>query len=279
MTETSLRRADLRADCSSCFALCCTAFGFSRSADFAEDKPAGLPCPHLDAGFGCSIHDRLLSRGFRGCTVFDCFGAGQVVSRRLFSGTSWRERPDTRDRMFSAFGVLQQVHEMIWYLLEARERTYDPETADEARSLTEALVSLTHGDVDVLISIDIDEARDSVRKVLTTVSEQVRSSYFADDGQTHESLVPGADLAGTNLRGYRMYGADFRGAVLIGADLGGCDLAGADLLGADLRDTHVEDADLSRALYLTQRQIAAAHGNGRTRLPAFVTVPTSWACE
>lgn len=278
-TETALDRTDFRADCGRCFALCCTAFGFSRSADFAEDKPAGSPCRHLDSAFGCSIHRALPSRGFRGCTVFDCFGAGQVVSQRLFSGTSWRERPELRDRMFSAFKILKQLHEMLWYLLEAQERTYDPDTEDEIRELADFLVSLTRGDVDELLSADMGDVHASVRAVLMTVSAHVRVSYFADGGRVHPRIAPGADLAGTDLRAYRLCGADLRGAVLIGADLRGCDLAGVDLLGADLRDARLEDADLSLALYLTQPQINAARGNERTRISSAVSVPTGWCRE
>jgi len=43
------------------------------------DKPAGRPCPNLGADFGWGIHDSLRKRGFPGCAVFDCFGAGQQV--------------------------------------------------------------------------------------------------------------------------------------------------------------------------------------------------------
>ena len=77
-------RRSLRADCGNCFALCCTAFGFARSADFAVDKPAATPCQNLAADFSCTIHDRLRPRGFRGCTVFDCFGAGDGELRVEF---------------------------------------------------------------------------------------------------------------------------------------------------------------------------------------------------
>lgn len=274
--EATLRRLDLRADCGRCFALCCTAFGFSRSADFAEDKPAGSPCRHLDSGFGCSIHAGLHSRGFRGCTVFDCLGAGQAVSQGLFSGVSWRERPETRDRMFSAFRIVRQLHEMTWYLLEAQERTYDPATAREARDLADSIASVTHADVDELLSIDAEGMHASVRELLMDVSAEVRGSYFADAGRPDPRLHPGADLAGTDLRARRLCGADLRGALLIGADLRGCDLAGTDLLGADLRGARLEDADLSYALYLTQPQIGSARGNSRTRVPAVVSAPAGW---
>ena len=81
----------LRADCSRCFALCCVAPAFAASADFAIDKPAGHPCPNLqEEDFRCGIHDRLRERGFPGCTVFDCFGAGQQVAQVTFGGRDLR---------------------------------------------------------------------------------------------------------------------------------------------------------------------------------------------
>ncbi|MFX1759114.1 MULTISPECIES: pentapeptide repeat-containing protein [Rhodococcus] len=207
--------------------------------------------------------------------MFDCFGAGQAVSQRLFAGVSRRDRPDTRYRMFSAFAVVKELHEMMWHLLEAQQRTYDPELADDARELVESLAVLTRRGVDELESLEIGEIRASVRPVLMEVSAEVRGSYFADDEGIDPDLVPGADLAGTDLRGHRLCGADLRNALLIGADLRGCDLAGADLLGADLRGARVEDADLSLALYLTGPQLAAAHGNRRTRVPTGIPVPRS----
>ena len=81
---------DLRADCGSCFGLCCVALPFARSADFAVDKPAGKACGNLRDDFRCGVHDRLRTEGFSGCTVYDCFGAGQKVSQGTFGGESWR---------------------------------------------------------------------------------------------------------------------------------------------------------------------------------------------
>ncbi|EME23707.1 pentapeptide repeat-containing protein [Rhodococcus triatomae] len=245
--------------------------------DFAEDKPAGVPCRHLDDTFACTVHGALRDRGFRGCATFDCFGAGQMVAQRLFAGVSWRDRPATRASMFSAFAIVKQVHEMIWHLLEARERTYDAGTARDAVDLADTLASIVEGGIDDLLAMETDVVRDSVRELLTTVSAEVRAAYFADAGELDPRLGPGADLAGCDLRGVRLCGADLRGAVLIGVDLTGCDLAAVDLLGADLRDARIAGADLSSALYLTRSQVEAARGSGTTRLPAVLPPPVHWS--
>ncbi len=115
-------RADLRADCASCFGLCCVVPAFAASSDFAIDKPAHTPCPNLRADSRCGIHDHLPQKGFRGCTVYDCFGAGQRVSQVVFGGRDWRGDRGTAERMFAVFPVVRQLHELLWYLDEARSR-------------------------------------------------------------------------------------------------------------------------------------------------------------
>jgi hypothetical protein len=114
------RRQELRADCERCAGLCCVAPAFSVSADFAIGKAAGQPCPNLRTDFRCSIHDRLRPAGFRGCAAFDCLGAGQKVTRDTFAGADWRSDRELAGRMFAAFAVLRGLHELLWYLNEAR---------------------------------------------------------------------------------------------------------------------------------------------------------------
>ncbi|GAA2958167.1 hypothetical protein GCM10020227_26590 [Streptomyces flavovirens] len=118
-TPPAIERADLRADCANCFGLCCVALTLTASADFAIDKDAGTPCRNLRDDFRCGIHTRLRTEGFPGCTVYDCFGAGQKISQHTYQGEDWRRRPDTARQMFQAFPVMRQLHELLWYLTEA----------------------------------------------------------------------------------------------------------------------------------------------------------------
>lgn len=276
-SSPALDRQSLRSDCTNCFALCCTALGFSRSTDFALDKPAGTPCQNLASNFSCTIHDRLRPRGFQGCTVFDCFGAGQNVSQNLFEGTSWRTNPEAKQDMFAAFKIARQLHEMLWHLIEATSRTYDPDIKDQATELRTTIERALGGDVHDVLELVVDHLHEQVRGVLMDVSEEVRAAYFAN-GHDHleDVLTPGADLIGKNFRSQSLCGADLRGAYLIAADLRHCDLAGVDLLGADLRDALLHGADFSTALYLTQPQLNAARGNRTTGLPADLVMPTHW---
>lgn len=273
-------RQSLRPDCGNCFALCCTAFGFSRSADFAIDKPAGSPCQNLATDFSCTIHDSLRPRGFRGCTVFDCFGAGRNVSQGFFAGKSWIEAPDTKGAMFAAFKAARQLHEMLWYLAEAQRRTFDPDVADRTERLRNTIEKAVSCDLAKLLATDVQDLHSQVRSTLMEVSSEVRASYFAaGDDHLESTLKAGADLMGKNLRSRRLCGADLRGAYLIAADLRDSDLSGADLLGADLRDARIDGADLSKAMYLTQPQLNAARGSHRTLLPTDLEIPSHWKTD
>jgi hypothetical protein len=201
---------------------------FARSADFAFDKPAGEPCRHLATDHRCRIHDRLLGSGMRGCLAYDCFGAGQSV---------------TQTERVEAFHEVEQVHELAWYLTEAADRG-----ADVSGLLAEAesLAASPHP-----VAAGVGDLRSRVDAVLRAVAHDARASY---DGPL---AAAGADLAGADLRGDDLRGADLRGALLIGADLRAVDLADADLLGADLRGAGFRGADLSRALFLTRRQMGS----------------------
>jgi uncharacterized protein YjbI with pentapeptide repeats len=262
-------RLALVADCGSCFGLCCVALAFERSADFPVDKDAGDPCKHLDGGFGCSIHADLRSEGYRGCTVYDCFGAGQQVSQVTFGGVSWRDAPAPSGAMFAALPVMRQLHEMLWYLLDASERVEAAIVHDEVARLHARTVELTQTHASRLPDIDLRRHRDVVAPVLQRVSALVRAPF---DGPDHR----GAPLLGTTLRRARLRGADFRGSLLIAADLRDADLRACDLLGADLRDARLEGADLTDCLFLTQSQVSSARGDARTRLPAAVRRPAHW---
>ncbi|BCW44133.1 pentapeptide repeat-containing protein [Arthrobacter sp. StoSoilB5] len=267
----------LRPDCGNCFALCCTALGFARSADFAIDKPAASACPNMASDFSCTIHQRLRPRGFSGCTVFDCFGAGQVVSQLTFGGTSWVQDPLSKSSMFAVFKVVKQLHEMLWYLSEAQQRAFDPELAATAGQLSSDIETTAGGDASAVLAADVERLHAGVRALLMEVSAEVRASYGAEGRERFDGGIhPGADLMGTNLAGRRLCGSDLRGAYLIGANLEHSDLTAADLLGADLRDTRLHGANLAKTLYVTQPQINAAQGNFETRLPERLITPAHW---
>jgi uncharacterized protein YjbI with pentapeptide repeats len=265
-------RADLAADCTNCFALCCVGLAFTASRDFAVDKSAGTPCPNLAADDRCSIHTGLRGRGFKGCTVYDCFGAGQKLSKETFGGVSWRDAPHTAGQMFAALPVMRQLHEMLWYLAEAETLAAASALRTEIGWSAEETERLARLPLEALLALDVAAHRRGVSELLSEVSTLIRAGIGAGRKKDRR----GADLIGARLRGTDLHGADLRGAYLIGTDLSGADLRRADLIGADVRDANLAAADLTGAIFLTQTQLNAALGDQKTKIPEGLTRPSHW---
>ncbi|MET0133706.1 MAG: pentapeptide repeat-containing protein [Kibdelosporangium sp.] len=262
---------ELHADCANCFGLCCVALPFTRSTDFAMDKPAGKPCSNLRTDHRCGIHTRLRTSGFTGCTVFDCFGAGQKVSQVTFGGRSWRAEPTTAAQMFQVFPVMRQLQELLLYLTEALTLPAALEIHPDIRKALDATQQLTLGSPAELLRVDVATHRQDVNTLLLRTSELVRAAV---PGRTKDRR--GADLIGAKLKGADLRGASLRGAYLIGADLRGADLRLADVIGADFRDTVLAGANLTGSIFLTQIQLNAARGDQATKLPPTLRRPAHW---
>lgn len=270
---------DLHSDCESCFGLCCAALPFAVSADFAMDKAAGQPCSNLQQDFRCGIHTSLRQKGFRGCTVYDCFGAGQKVSNVTYKGRDWRQAPESAGQMFNVFPVMRQLHELLWYLREAITlQSAGPLHAALASAL-EATLQLTELPPESLLQLDVSAHRGEINELLLRTSELVRdtvSRQLKVPPKARKKYGRGADLIGAKLKGADLRCANLRGACLIAADLRNADLRSADLIGADFRDTNLRGANLTDCIFLTQSQLNAAQGDANTMLPSALTHPAHW---
>lgn len=271
------RREDLGADCADCFGLCCVALAFAKSADFPFDKPAGDPCTNLDDGDACRIHPHLRDRGFKGCTVFDCFGAGQKVSRRTFEGRSWRDDPQTRAAMFATFPVVRRLHELLWYLDEAIALVEQTRDALVWIDMFERIRQLSDQSSEQLAALDVDAEYDAAGDLLVEASEIARSSAEpAKSARRGAPFRPGSDLMGAHLAGADLRGVSLRGSIAIAADLTRASFWRCDVLGVDMRDANLSGADLNGAIFLTQMQVDSARGDDRTALPDGFERPAHW---
>jgi uncharacterized protein YjbI with pentapeptide repeats len=264
---------ELVADCGRCFGLCCVAPAFAASADFAINKDAGRACPNMGSDSRCGIHAQLRERGFRGCTVYDCFGAGQHVAQGTFGGRDWRGEPQTSTLMFRAFEVMRQLHELLWYVTEALKLEAAREVHGELRSALVGVEALSNLRASELAALDVEPHRQGVNELLRLASALARRVVRSDPPD-----YAGADLIGSGLRKKDLRAANFRGACLVGADLKDADLQAADFTGADLRDADVRGANLGSALFVTQAQVEGAKGDAGTRLPPGRRPPAHWLC-
>ncbi|MCP3740257.1 pentapeptide repeat-containing protein [Rossellomorea sp. BNER] len=278
-SSLDISRDHLHADCENCFGLCCVALPFAASADFAFDKDRGDPCPNLQSDFRCGIHRDLRQKGFRGCAVYECFGGGQKVSQVTFSGNDWRDSPETAKQMFEVFPIMQQLHEMLWYLTEALTLKATLSIHNNLRDALKETERLTLLSADDLIELDVQAHRTDINVLLLHTSELVRADALLkhkSSKKRQKNYGRGGDFMGANLKKADLRGANLRGAYLIAADLRGADLRDSDLIGADLRDADLSGADLTGSIFLTQAQINSATGDLHTKLPPLLTHPPHW---
>ncbi|PFW90775.1 oxetanocin A resistance protein [Bacillus pseudomycoides] len=270
----------LRADCENCFGLCCVALPFAASADFAVNKDGGKPCSNLQSDFRCSIHKNLRQKGFKGCTVFECFGAGQKVSQVTFEGVDWRKGPEQAKKMYDVFPIMHQLHEMLWYLNEALTLKVTSPIYGELRDAIEETERLSRLSPDLLMKINVPLHRVDVNTLLLRTSELVwmeSRHRYKGTKKNKRTDHRGANLMGVKLRRADLRGANLRGAYLIAADLRGADLRMADFIGADLRDADLSGANLTDTIFLTRVQINAAKGDANTKLPSLLSRPAHWS--
>lgn len=123
-------------ECGKCFALCCVALSFQRSADFGHDKPSGQACHFLETDYRCRIHAQKEALGYEGCIEFDCLGAGQRASAG-FAGLNFSGGPAVARRLYGRFTELLKLQEMRQALVDAGEFPLSVEMDKERRALLE----------------------------------------------------------------------------------------------------------------------------------------------
>ncbi|CAI7976213.1 conserved hypothetical protein [Frankia sp. Hr75.2] len=104
------------------------------------------------------------------------------------------------------------------------------------------------------------------------------------DARLSKANLTGAYLPGANLARAWLFNADLSSAHLVDATFADAkldlaDLTGAWLFGANLTGAWLRGTNLAGAVGLSQEQVDAARGDGRTRLPAGLTHPASWRPE
>ena len=164
---------ELRADCTRCCALCCVGPAFDADQGFGFNKPAHTPCANLDGDFRCAIHDELRRRGFPSCQTFDCYGAGQRVTQRLFAGKSWKTSPELAVRMFDAYRKYRSLHELM-ALLQTAIRQAATAEALELQGLCQRIDDLCESGV---VEIDVATLR---RQVLNRLRQLQTTRAMSD---------------------------------------------------------------------------------------------------
>lgn len=258
-------------DCEECCGLCCTALYCTKTDGFPEDKVAGKPCKNLRDDFKCEIHNKLADKHLKGCMSYDCFGSGQKVTQDIYAGVDWKKSPKQADEMFQVFLIVYQLHQMLWYLIEAANLISEENLQDKIKTMIDENVKMTQMSPEKIIALDLEEYRGRVNSALKETCKLVHSEIQNSSDQNHIM-----DCIGKNFKNKNLDGKDFSMTLLIASNFEGCSLRGTNFLGADMRDTNFKNANLSQSLFLTQMQINSAIGNSNTKLPLNLTMPEIW---
>jgi uncharacterized protein YjbI with pentapeptide repeats len=254
---------NLRIDCSNCSGLCCVALCFSKIDGFPSNKAAGVPCNHLMSDYKCNIYAKLSSMEMKGCTIYDCLGAGQKVSKKIFLDTDWRKNPEIAKDIFQVFLIISQLHQIQWYLLQGISISKDKKLITLIDELIKENEETTSMPISEILKYDLDKYRGRANEAI------IKSMH-------HEVELSAKDFIGKNFKKMNLDGKDFSLALLIGANFEGCSLKGTSFLGADMRDALIMNTDFSNSYFLTQMQINSAKGNNNTKIPFYLTRPRYW---
>ncbi len=261
----------LTIDCEKCCGLCCVALYFSKSDGFPTDKAAGKPCVNLMSDFSCSIHSELIECKMKGCLAYDCFGAGQMVTQSIYHSSDWKSMPEISEQMYKVFLIVWQLHQMLWYLVEASSLVSDSDIKNDIDALINENENITKLSPDEILNFDIDKYKSKINNILWNVTKLVSNA-----NNTRSINKKTVDFIGKNFKKQNLDGRDLSMTLLIAANLEGCRLYGTNFLGADLRDANIKNTDLSKSIFLTQGQINSAIGNKNTILPSYLSLPISW---
>ncbi len=224
-----------------------------------------------------------------------------------------RERSQRNERERTAIGLEERISKRAYFLWEKNNRPQGGDFRRQAEVL-EKLGEPPATDIAAVLSVikrrsDVSQKRERVNGWHLDLSGAVlKQAYLAgahleganlvvahleraglDDAHLEEASLYGAHLeeailGGAHLEGASLGAAHLEEANLVVAHLEGAFLSGAHLEGAVLSGAHLEGATfaaaeglIADATGLSEEQLAEAHGDAATRLPAGLTRPAHWA--
>lgn len=258
----------LKIDCKECSGLCCVALYCMKTDGFPMDKEAGKPCRHLASDFRCEIHSELGTQNYKGCLAYDCFGAGPKTTQLCYPDSTWKTDTQQANKIFHVFKLVFQLHQMLWYLMEAFALTSNKNLKATIDALIIENEQMIMASSDDLSELNVIKYRTKVNDVLKQISALVLGSSSKGKHRT--------DYFGHDFKKVNLDKKDFSMSLMIAANLEGCSLKNTNFLGADMRDANIKNTDLSESIFLTQMQINSTKGNLNTKIPSYLSRPVTW---
>mgnify|MGYP001242133147 CR=1 FL=1 len=171
-------RVATQSDCANCAALCCIAYPSDDMPGFSAQKQSGEPCPKLDSCGACTIYDDRERLGFAGCIAFECFGAGQFVTRSVLAGGTDPGHPVTRQAMVDRFLRLRPAFDLLYLA----QRLGNARLSRKDESDRASLVQLIE---DALLNADPSD----VERILPAAKIQLRELYSVQNTEKRDEFL------------------------------------------------------------------------------------------
>ena len=91
--------------------------------------------------------------------------------------TDWRDDEETANQMFEVFPIMQQLHEMLWYLTEALTLKVTLSIHSDLRYAFDKIERLTLLSPNSILELDLSAHNGLVNALLLHTSELVRSKH------------------------------------------------------------------------------------------------------
>jgi uncharacterized protein YjbI with pentapeptide repeats len=268
--ENTILLQSMKADCSQCSGLCCTALFFSKIDGFPENKKAGKPCINLEKNFQCKIHGELEKRKMKGCIGYDCFGAGQQVTQIIYSGQTWQNTLEQAKEIFDVYNTVFQLYHIRFFLLEAMAILPAKMLRNDIKLLIDENEIICNSKPGDIMKFDTENYRNRANVFLKQVCGLLQKSFCFENKKCP------SDFLGKNFENKDLRGLDLSTKLLIAANFKNCVFDSTIFLGADTRDADFSNADLRNAVFLSQGQLNSAKGNRNAKLPKYLDYPITW---
>ncbi|CAJ0557454.1 unnamed protein product, partial [Mesorhabditis spiculigera] len=150
-----------------------------------DQQECRRPCENLQQDFRCGIHTGLRKKGFTGCTVYDCFGAGQKVSQQTYDGISWRDAPGDRVRHVRNVPCRTPVARTALVSRRSPLAEANPLDTKGTRRCTRRTESLTNGTPSQIQAVDVSAHRATVNTLLLQTSDLFQINAAVGDSVYH----------------------------------------------------------------------------------------------
>ena len=210
-----------------------------RSRRRPTSRSTSRPASRASPADELSLHDPRVACGTTALPAARSTTASAPVSTscsRPSAGGAGVTDPRSPTSMFAAFGVMRDLHELLWYLDDASRPSRRRAAAWRGRRLPRGDRGADPaGRGPALAAVDTGAAQ-------AKVAPRAHRRQPAGPGgsrRARRTSCAAQDLFGKDLSGGDLRAANLRGSFLIRAVLRGADLRLADLIGADLRGADV----------------------------------------